>query len=785
MKPQFALKTLTVALLGLSLLPFTAATAETKGAAKGAPAKAKAKASSNSWKQGGEMDQDFPLTAACIGAKGLDANKAYKGLAIKLGNDAYVCFDTDLLRMYAGWTGSYLNFVGVAYDGKHGDHPSVAGDLQFSTKRTPGVTDANGTFTDVRPEPFGPVPETVGHWNGFYLQGNDVVLSYNAGETKILETPTSVAEGGQVAIARDFKIEKNKAGFSLVLCDVDGGTAVLDPKTQRATFDLGDRELVVALVGAPKAYSLELLDGSRLVLKAAKGASAATFRVLLWNGPKSEDGKLSSLLAHKADPINEQAVGPDRWPEPVVTKGKLETSKSPDGSYVVDQLTPPIENPWKRRVRLGGFDFFADGKSAAFCTWDGDVWIVSGIDSTLANLSWKRFASGGYETLGLKIVNGEIYTSGRNQITRYHDFNQDGAADFYENFNDEITSSDGFHEFVFDLQTDPDGNFYFSKAGPVRGGGRGFGGDNYGSITAHAGTMMRVTPDGKKLEVIATGFRAPNGIGVGPKGELTSGDNEGTWVPTCPLFMVEPGGFYGVETLAHRDPIPEFTQPLCWMSHKDVDNSNGSQVWVTTAQWGPYRDQLLHLSYGQCAVYHVLKEKLYGHWQGGVVKIPVEFSSSCMRAHFNPTDGQLYVCGFQGWQTKAVKITGFDRVRYTGKPVHAVRELQVRRGQIRLTFTQPLDPELANDVGSFSVKRWNYDRSGNYGSPEVSVADPKKQGRDDVEVKKAWLSPDGYTVNLEIPDLQPVMQQSIEFDLKAKDGTPLQQYIQHTINIVP
>jgi hypothetical protein len=30
----------------------------------------------------------------------------------------------------------------------------------------------------------------------------------------------------------------------------------------------------------------------------------------------------------------------------------------------------------------------------------------------------------------------------------------------------------------------------------------------------------------------------------------------------------------------------------------------------------------------------------------------------------------------QGWQTKAVKISGFDRVRYTGKPVHSIEALK-------------------------------------------------------------------------------------------------------------
>ena len=76
-------------------------------------------------------------------------------------------------------------------------------------------------------------------------------------------------------------------------------------------------------------------------------------------------------------------------------------------------------------------------------------------------VTWKRFATGLHEPLGLKIVNEKIYTVGDNQITRFHDFNGDGEADFLENFNNDWENTEGFHAFCFDLHTDPEGNFYF------------------------------------------------------------------------------------------------------------------------------------------------------------------------------------------------------------------------------------------------------------------------------------------------------------------------------------
>ncbi|MDB6125594.1 MAG: Cytochrome c oxidase polypeptide [Pedosphaera sp.] len=743
-----------------------------------------AQAASARWKVQGAMDQDFPFQGACIGATFPAGNIAYKGLTLKLGNEAYMCFDTDDLRMVAGWTGGYLNFDGVAYSGSHGNHPTIAGNQKFGTKSMPGVADETGSFKDTRLEPFGPIPAKVGHWNGLYVNGDDVVLSYTVGGTKILEMPASVAADGQVGFIRNFKTEKNKTPISIVLCEADTTNTEISDK-HVVLHGKGTNITIVELVDAPRGAKLEVIDNQRVILKLDKKTKASTFKVVIWNGPEANRVKFAGLLAGKAQVADIKKPGPARWPETVVTKVVMNANSTPDGAYTLDQLTPPTENPWKRQVRIGGFDFFSDGKRAAVCTWDGDIWIVSGLDDKLNMLTWKRFASGGYETLGLKIVNDVIYTSGRDQITRYHDFNNDGEADYYENFNNQITSSDGFHEFVFDLQTDSKGNFYTAKAGPVRGGGRGFGGDNYGTISEHAGTLLKISKDGSKLEVYATGFRAPNGMGMGPHDEITTSDNEGTWVPTTPINWIKQGGFYGVESTAHHKPVPTFEKPVCWLSHNDFDNSGGAQAWVTSDKWGPLKDEMLHMSYGKCTLFLVMKETVNGTMQGGVVKIPVKFTSSSMRGRFNAKDGQLYIGGLQGWQTSAVKLAGFDRVRYTGKPVHTVNSLHVTKTGIELGFTEPLDPASANDVQNYSGKRWNYHRCEDYGSPEFSVADPSKQGRDALTIQSAKLSPDGKTVTLQIADLKPVMQQMISFDLKAKDGADISQTIQHTIHVLP
>ncbi|MDP7640079.1 MAG: heme-binding protein, partial [Candidatus Hydrogenedentes bacterium] len=252
--------------------------------------------------------------------------------------------------------------------------------------------------------------------------------------------------------------------------------------------------------------------------------------------------------------------GPAHWTEKLVTQGKRGND---DGAYAIDIIEHPADNPYRSWLRFGGFNFFEDDSRVAICTWSGDVWIVEGINESLDKLTWQRIASGMFQPLGIAIVDGDIYVLCRDQITVLRDLNGDGETDFYENFNNDHQVTEHFHEFALDLKYAIDGNFYYTK------GGR-HGAD---SITPNHGTLIRVSRDGTKSEFVANGFRAPNGLGLGPAGEFLIADNEGHWTPANRINWVKPGGFYGYMWGYHEgQTINGFDEPLCWI-HPSIDRS--------------------------------------------------------------------------------------------------------------------------------------------------------------------------------------------------------------------
>jgi hypothetical protein len=318
-----------------------------------------------------------------------------------------------------------------------------------------------------------------------------------------------------------------------------------------------------------------------------------------------------------------------------------------------------------------------------------------------------------------------------------------------------------------DLQTDGEGNFYYAK------------GARHGKVAVvpQQGTLLRVSRDGRRTDILATGFRAPNGVCVNPDGTFFLTDQEGFWTPKNRINWVKPGRFYG-NIWGYHDITDTsdgaMEPPVVWITNA-VDRSPAEVVRVEGPAWGPLRGQLLNLSYGEGKIYIIPHEQVGERMQGGVCPLPIKtLPTGVMRGRFHPLDGQLYACGMFAWAGNREQSGGFYRIRATGKPAFLPVGLSAERAGIAITFSDRLDPEAASDSANYAVKTWGLERSRAYGSKHIDEHPSI--------IRKATLRNDGRTVSLEIPGIAPTWCMEIKYSIKGASGEPIDGAINNTIH---
>ena len=664
-------------------------------------------------------------------------NIAQKGIAVRLDNGpggvsrgkAWALYDHDTMRLAALWSGDqFVDWRGIAFDGSHGTHTSIVGDKHFVFPNEPmWIDSAEGTPEEIREQdarirgrddrPYGPLPFDQVRFTGLEMHGDSPVIRYTVRDCEIRET---------------IGYDEATDSFERIL-------------------DCGPLKTPVALrLDEHEAVSIPV--------------SNEPFRLRVKYGP---DGVT----------LERSTAKPDAPSQPRSSRfaGQLTTTIQADageGPFAVDVLeTPaPADNPWQSWMRTSGFDFFEGGKSAAVCTWNGDVWIVDGIDQSEGELKWQRICSGLFQPLGLKILDGQIYVSCRDMIAILRDFDGDRETDYIENFNSDHQVTEHFHEFAMGLQSDDEGNLYYAKS--ARHAKQ--------AVVPHHGTLLKVAKDGSSTEILATGFRAANGVCLNPDGSFMVTDQEGNWNPKNRINWVKGRGvddFYGNMWGYHSvtdESDSVMQQPLCWITNR-FDRSPAELLWVPEdSSWSPLKGSLLNLSYGAGKIYTVPFEKIGDKVQGGMCPLPIEmFPTGVMRGRFSPTDGQLYACGMFAWAGNRHEPGGFYRIRYRGGPVHQPVEITTDPGKVMIRFSDPLDKASVESASSWKVQAWDLKRTSKYGSKHFNEREWK--------VEEARLSPDGTTVELSIPDLAETWGMSIEMDLIGADGSRVEREIHNSI----
>lgn len=684
-------------------------------------------------------------------------NFAYKGIAIRLdkgsggvaAGKAFVLFDHDLLRFTGFWTGEgFMDYEGILLNDRHNIFPRTVGTIQVGNPITPGwANPQTGDFKDPRfvavdGRPFGPLPREWAHYKGLYYHGQRVVIKYTVDDATVLESYDLERVDAPPVVSRTLNVTPAPRPLTLRIAPTETAVAVVGDDIALAEEN-GFNVLKIPANRAVKIKIFMAAKNQKAVMDLAKNA----------DGPADLSQFTHGGLAH----------------DPQVITSEISRGEDSD-AYAVDLFTLPFNNPWKSRMRPTGIDFLKGGDEAVVSTIDGEVFRLEGIAKSKGKIKWRRIATGLFQPLGIKYHNGAIYVTCRDQIAILRDLNGDGETDFYESFNSDHQVTEHFHEFAMGLQVDDAGNFYYAKSGRHA----------RDALVPQHGTLIRVSPDGAKSDIIAYGFRAANGVCLNPDGTFIVTDQEGFWNPMNRINWVEEGKFYG-NMYGYGAP-PDTSDaamepPLCWVDSK-YDRSPAELLWVDSDRWGPLNGGLLSLSYGYGKIFVVMPQMVGETKQGGIVELPVsQFPTGIMRGRINPKDGQLYVCGMSAWATsQMMQVGGLYRVRYTGKKLHLPLKMEALRNGMLITFASELDRESTENVENFTVTTWDLKRTHHYGSDRYNVKEHP--------IEKVSLLADKKSVFVTLPDIQPTWVMEIKYELKGADGKTFEGAIQNTIYVL-
>jgi azurin len=286
--------------------------------------------------------------------------------------------------------------------------------------------------------------------------------------------------------------------------------------------------------------------------------------------------------------------------------------------------------------------------------------------------------------------------------------------------------------------------------------------------------LIRISADGNDVEVLATGFRNPDGLALLDDGAFTVPCSEGEWTPASMICLVKPDATkpqffgYGGPQDGEAPSLPFAYLP------RGIDNSSGGQVFASDERFGPLAKQIVHLSLGHGSWFLVLRDEVDGQPQGAVVPLPGEFRSGVHRAKINPRDGQLYVSGLKAWADYSTDDGCFQRIRWTGKRVQLPRSFHMHENGVLVSFVEPVDRAETARLANHFAQTWNYRYGPGYGSQEFAPSHPGVIGHDALDIAGVHVI-DDRTLFVEIPDLQPASQ--VHLVLEVGSGRPEELFI--------
>lgn len=693
---------------------------------------------------------------------------ASRSIAVSVSTNLHLAFDTQLLRTHSVWRGRGLALYGP----------------QYSRTKAPFICHPEGTvlwgMPPVSPWGMDKIPADVlprnaaASFKGISTKGGAVTFLYEVGATsegavRVHESARIGSLVGEEALVRRFEIGPcSRPLYFLAHAAMDCGGEVLADKTSVAIVRPADALIITAGSSAPLKWHLSFVDvqydleiiteegtakgnprhkiqgrQTRAWLEIPPHVQPLAIEITMTQSDLSGVEKAASLRApiQLSKPRTEFPFSSERdlkSTPPRIVAG----DKAPRVSVAGNEFYRTEAFPLPKEIELlvCGMDWLPNG-DLAVCTWLGDVFIVEKAQGSVARATYRRFARGLCEPLGLLVRDGKIYVAQKTELTRLTDTDGNGEADLFERVSADWDFTGSYNAFVYGPVVDKAGDFVVANAGHA---GRW--------DARYMGWALRISADGTRCEPFCSGLREPNGVGVfGPDRDVFVTDNQGSWIGACKLNHLQLGKFFG-----HPSSIPakkeeykvrdSFNPPAVWFPYKLAKSSTGMAE-IKDDRFGPFRGQLLVGDFQNALVTRVMLEKVEGEWQGAVWPFLKGFLSGVNRLTFG-ADGNLYVGGCQRtWVAVAPHETALERVIFSDKTPFAVKEVHARPDGFELTFTQPVNAATAADADGYDVSQYSYKFHASYGSPEFDH-DGKANSATPIKITKVEVAADRLKVRL-------------------------------------
>jgi hypothetical protein len=452
-----------------------------------------------------------------------------------------------------------------------------------------------------------------------------------------------------------------------------------------------------------------------------------------------------------------------------------------------------VEVPFPDEMALeaSSFEVLPDNR-LAIGTRRGNIYFVSGAFNENPQTEFHRYAAGLDEVTGLSYRDGAFVVTQQTEVTRITDTDGDGRADNFETLSD-AWGFRNYHEFAFGSKLDPDGNTWVALCLS----------ESYRSKVPFRGWCVKVTADGKTIPV-CSGIRSPCGIGPNEHGVMFYAESQGPWNGSCSLKVLEPGGFMGhpvsfnwyplakelgpapVEPntrsrlLIERQRVKELVPYAVVFPYIKMGRSiSGFMVDRTGGKFGPFENQIFIGDFSLSLVMRATTEKVNGVWQGACYPFREGLATGLLACQFTP-QGDLIVGGTnRGWPVRGPRPYALQRLDWTGKAPFEVKKISARPDGFNVTFTKPVDRDVAARPETYSLTTYTHIYQQGYGSPEVDHTTPT--------VMAVAVSDDGLQVRLKIDGLLQGHVHDFDFELlRSQENAPLlHSKAYYTLNEIP